>query len=97
MRELTSGNAPPQCAVRPVRRSGASTRLDSVLITCTLTVPRSPAGPQALAGGLGDDAGRRSAAVVPGFFALGEDALAWDDNVLSRGTTLVALRLLRRL
>ena len=83
--------------MRPVRRSGASTLLVSVLTTCTLTVLCAPAGPQALAGSLGDDAGRGSAVPLAGFFALGEDALAWDDDVLSRGTTLVALRLLRRL
>ena len=32
-----------------------------------------------------EDSHRRTAASVPGFFALGDDALAWDDDVLTRG------------
>jgi hypothetical protein len=31
------------------------------------------------------DSHRRTAAPVPGFFALGDDTLAWDDEVLTRG------------
>jgi hypothetical protein len=84
--------------VGPVRRSGASAfpgfnphnvHVNGALRACWPT--------QALGGVLGDDVGRGRAVPLAGFFSLGEDALAWDDDVLSRGTMLVALRLLLRL
>jgi hypothetical protein len=40
----------------------------------------------------GGDAARGAAVEPPPFFALGDNPLAWDDDVLSRGATLPAAR-----